>query len=85
MIVGLLTKLIISIGLNAGNNPALGAANIAGLSYFWLIVLAIVAGTGSILGPWMLGKQIIRGASPGGQRRLSRHLKCNQGRSHRAI
>jgi hypothetical protein len=63
MIVGLLTKLIISIGLNAGNNPALGAANIAGLSYFWLIVLAIVAGTGSILGPWMLGKQIIRGAS----------------------
>jgi hypothetical protein len=63
MIVGLLTKLIISIGLNAGNNPALGAANIAGLSYFWLIVLAIVVGTGSILGPWHLGKQVIRGAS----------------------
>jgi hypothetical protein len=63
MIVGLLTKFIISLGVNAANNSAVGAANVVGMSYFWLVVLAIVVGVGSLLGPWLLGKQVIRGAS----------------------
>jgi hypothetical protein len=63
MIVGLLTKFIISLGLNAANNTGVGTANVVGLSYFWLVVLAIVVGVGSLLGPWLLGKQVIRGAS----------------------
>jgi hypothetical protein len=63
MIVGLATKLVISIGINSGNNPAIGAANVVGMSYFWLIVLAIVVGVGSTLGPIMLSKAVVRGAS----------------------
>jgi hypothetical protein len=63
MIVGLATKLVISIGINSGNNPAIGAANVVGMSYFWLIVLAIIVGVGSTLGPIMLSKAVVRGAS----------------------
>ena len=63
LIIGLLTKFIISIGINAGNNAGVGAANELGMSYFWLIVLALVVGFGSTLGPWFLGKQVVRGAS----------------------
>lgn len=63
LIVGLLTKFIISLGLNAANNTGVGAANVVGISYFWLVVLAIVVGVGSLLGPLLLGKQVIRGAS----------------------
>ena len=32
----------------------MGAANVVGLSYFWLVVLAIVVGVGSLLGPWLV-------------------------------
>ena len=63
LIVGLLTKFIISLGMNSANNSGVGAANVVGVSYFWLVVLAIVVGVGSLLGPWLLGKQVIRGAS----------------------
>jgi len=63
LIVGLLTKFIISLGMNSANNSGVGAANVVGMSYFWLVVLAIVVGVGSLLGPWLLGKQVIRGAS----------------------
>jgi hypothetical protein len=63
LIVGFLTKFIISLGMNSANNSGVGAANVVGMSYFWLVVLAIVVGVGSLLGPWLLGKQVIRGAS----------------------
>jgi type IV secretion system protein TrbL len=63
LIVGLVTKFVISIGINASNNGGVGAANEVGMSYFWLIVLALVVGVGSTVGPWWLSKRVVAGAS----------------------
>jgi hypothetical protein len=63
LIVGLVTKFVISIGINANNNGGVGAANEVGMSYFWLIVLALVVGVGSTVGPWWLSKRVVAGAS----------------------
>jgi hypothetical protein len=63
LIVGLVTRFVISIGTNSSNNDGVGAANVGGLSYFWLIVLALVVGVGSTVGPWWLSKRVVSGAS----------------------
>jgi hypothetical protein len=63
LIVGLVTRFVISIGTNSSNNDGIGTANVGGLSYFWLIVLALVVGVGSTVGPWWLSKRVVSGAS----------------------
>ena len=63
LIVGLVTRFVISIGTNSSNNDGVGTANVGGLSYFWLIVLALVVGVGSTVGPWWLSKRVVSGAS----------------------
>jgi hypothetical protein len=66
LITGLISQLLLGLAVNSGNAPALGAANAvnpAGATYLWLICVALVVIFGSIVGPWMISKRFVAGAS----------------------
>ncbi len=63
LITGLVTKFIISMGVNTGNSAGVGAANALGMTYFWIIGLAVWVIFSSIAGPWIISKRVVAGAS----------------------
>ena len=63
LITGLVTKFIISMGVNTGNSAGVGAANALGMTYFWIIGLAVWVVFSSIAGPWIISKRVVAGAS----------------------
>jgi hypothetical protein len=40
-VAGIITQLLIGLAVNSGNNAALGASNLMGMQYFWMIGLAL--------------------------------------------
>jgi len=63
LITGLVTKFIISMGVNTGNSAGVGVANAFGMTYFWIIGLAVWVIFSSIAGPWIISKRVVAGAS----------------------
>jgi len=63
LIVGLVTKFIIALALNTGNNATMGTVNALGMTYFWLVGLAVWVIFGSIFGPLIISKRVVAGAS----------------------
>jgi hypothetical protein len=63
LITGLITQLLLGLAVNSGNNSIAGAGNAAGLTYLWMICVALWVIFGSIFGPWIISKHVVRGAS----------------------
>jgi hypothetical protein len=63
LIVSLLSNFMLSQALNTSNNNAIGAANVAGIGYFWLIGLAVWTVIGSIWGPKIVSNRFVVGAT----------------------
>ena len=62
-VTGLLATVPINLALNTANNTAAGAANVMGMTYFWLIVAGILVLTGSIAGPWLISRAFLAGST----------------------
>jgi hypothetical protein len=63
LITGLITQLLLGLAVNSGNNTVAGGANAAGMTYLWMICVALWVIFGSIFGPWIISKHVVRGAS----------------------
>ena len=62
IVAGIITQLLIGLAVNSGNNAALGASNLMGMQYFWMIGLALWVIISSIFGPWIVSKRFLAGA-----------------------
>ncbi len=62
-VVGLLATVPLNLALNTSNNVAIGAAGLAGMSYFWMVVTAVFVIAGSIVGPWMISRAFLAGST----------------------
>jgi hypothetical protein len=63
LIVGLITQLLLGLAVNSGNVGAAGGANVAGMTYLWLIGVSLWVIVGSIVGPMMISRRVVSGAS----------------------
>jgi hypothetical protein len=63
LIVGLITQLLLGLAVNSGNVGAAGGANVAGMTYLWLIGVSLWVIVGSIVGPMMISRRVVAGAS----------------------
>ena len=62
-VTGLLATVPINLALNTGNNGGIAAANVMGMTYFWLIVAGILVLTGSMAAPWMISRAFLAGST----------------------
>jgi hypothetical protein len=63
LVTGLITQLLLGLATNSGNVAGAGEANAVGLSYLWLICVALVVIVGSLVGPWWISHRFVAGAS----------------------